>query len=86
MRQRSSEGVAEEEVELRQDCCAAAPEAPPFRLDADALRQRVADEITTTFASHYTCEISLAEMLTQSHLEGYAKQATGEKYLVTPNA
>jgi NADPH2:quinone reductase len=53
---------------------------------ADALRQRVADEITTTFASHYTCEISLAEMLTQAHLEGYAKQATGEKYLVTPNA
>ncbi|MBT5462452.1 MAG: NADH oxidase, partial [Gammaproteobacteria bacterium] len=48
--------------------------------------QRVADEITTTFASHYTCEISLAEMLTQAHLEGYAKQATGEKYLVTPNA
>ena len=53
---------------------------------ADALRQRVADEITTTFASHYTCEISLAEMLSQAHLEGYAKQATGEKYLVTPNA
>ena len=53
---------------------------------ADALRQRVADEITTTFASHYTSEISLAEMLTQAHLEGYAKQATGEKYLVTPNA
>jgi len=25
-------------------------------------------------------------MLTQAHLEGYAKQATGEKYLVTPNA
>ncbi len=53
---------------------------------ADALRQRVADEITTTFASHYTCEISLSEMLSQAHLEGYAKQATGEKYLVTPNA
>jgi len=25
-------------------------------------------------------------MLTRAHLEGYAKQATGEKYLVTPNA
>ena len=53
---------------------------------ANALRQRVADEITTTFASHYTQDVSLADMLSESHLPVYAKQATGEKYLVTPNA
>ena len=51
---------------------------------AQALRQRVADEITTTFASQYTQEISLAGMLSQDNLETYAKQATGEKYLVVP--
>ena len=53
---------------------------------ANALRQRVADEVTTTFASHYTQEVSLADMLSEAHLPVYAKQATGEKYLVTPNA
>ena len=53
---------------------------------ANALRQRVADEITTTFASHYTQEVNLVDMLSESHLPVYAKQATGEKYLVTPNA
>ncbi len=53
---------------------------------ANALRQRVADEITTTFASAYTAEISLAQMLEEQHLMTYAKQATGEKYLVVPSA
>jgi len=53
---------------------------------ANALRQRVADEITTTFASAYTAEISLAQMLDEQHLMTYAKQATGEKYLVVPSA
>jgi NADPH2:quinone reductase len=53
---------------------------------ANALRQRVADEITTTFASGYTAEVSLTEMLQEQHLMTYAKQATGEKYLVVPSA
>jgi len=53
---------------------------------ANALRQRVADEITTTFASAYTAEISLSQMLEEQHLMTYAKQATGEKYLVVPSA
>ncbi|GLS90095.1 NADH oxidoreductase [Psychromonas marina] len=48
-----------------------------------AMRQRVADEITTTFASHYTHEVSLAEVLQLQSVAGYAKQATGEKYLIT---
>ncbi|MDA9556878.1 zinc-binding dehydrogenase [Vibrio sp.] len=49
-----------------------------------AMRQRVTDEITTTFASHYTHEVSLKEALHLSSLKTYAKQATGEKYLITP--
>ena len=48
------------------------------------LRQRVVDEITTTFASHYTKEVSLAEALTLDALKVYGKQATGEKYLINP--
>ena len=50
------------------------------------MRQRVADEITTTFASHYTHELSLADVLQLSSMAKYAKQATGEKYLITPQA
>jgi NADPH2:quinone reductase len=49
-----------------------------------AMRKRVADEITTTFASHYTNEVSLAEVLQLQSIAAYSKQATGEKYLITP--
>lgn len=52
---------------------------------ADKLRQRVADEIKTTFASSYTKEVSLAEALTLDAISVYGKQATGEKYLINPN-
>jgi len=52
---------------------------------ADKLRQRVADEIQTTFASSYTKEVSLAEALTVDAISVYGKQATGEKYLINPN-
>ncbi|MDO6641640.1 hypothetical protein Q4557_16925 [Shewanella sp. 5_MG-2023] len=48
------------------------------------MRKRVADEITTTFASHYTHEVTLAEVLNLKSIAAYAKQATGEKYLITP--
>lgn len=51
---------------------------------AQALRERVASEITTTFASTYTREVSLAETLSLEAIAVYGKQATGEKYLVTP--
>ena len=50
------------------------------------LRARVAAELTTTFASTYTREVSLAEMLQPDAFNGYVKRATGEKYLVTPHA
>ena len=49
------------------------------------LRNRVAAEIRTTFASHYTAEISLAEALDLSTLKAYGRQATGEKYLINPH-
>ena len=48
--------------------------------------KRVIDELTTTFASHYTKRISLAEALNLDTLKAYDAKATGEKYLITPNA
>jgi hypothetical protein len=49
------------------------------------LRQRVANEIKTTFASHYTKTISLAEALSPDAIAAYNKKSTGEKYLINPN-
>jgi hypothetical protein len=48
------------------------------------MRQRVVDELTTTFASHYTAEISLAEALDLNTLQVYNAKATGTKYLINP--
>ena len=50
-----------------------------------ALRQRVADEITSTFDSHYTKEISLVDVLSEDAIKAYSKQATGEKFLIRPH-
>ncbi len=50
------------------------------------LRARVAAELTTTFASTYTQEVSLAGMLQPEAFNNYLQKATGEKYLVTPQA
>ncbi len=63
---------------------------PPFleRVGPEAaarLRQRVADEVTTTFASSYAKEISLAEALDLKNIAVYNRRATGEKYLINPN-
>ena len=49
------------------------------------LRERVAREIKTTFASTYTKEVSLAEALSLEAISVYGKQATGAKYLINPN-
>ena len=49
------------------------------------MRQRVVKEIKTTFASHYTQEISLEDMLQPDTIKAYAKQGTGAKYLVNPH-
>jgi hypothetical protein len=48
-------------------------------------RSRVASGLKTTFASSYTREVSLAGILDPLAFRRYAKQATGEKYLVVPN-
>ena len=48
------------------------------------LRERVASEITTTFASHYTSRVSLADALKMENVAAYGRQATGEKTLITP--
>lgn len=53
---------------------------------ADALRRRVAEEITTTFASSYTATVSLEDALTVDAASAYGRQATGEKYLVQPSS
>jgi NADPH:quinone reductase-like Zn-dependent oxidoreductase len=50
-----------------------------------AMRARVAAELQTTFKSHYTKEISLAETLQPDILKAYSKRATGEKYLINPS-
>ena len=49
------------------------------------LRQRVASEIKTTFASSYAREVSLAGALQLDAIAAYGKQASGEKFLIVPN-
>jgi len=51
-----------------------------------ALRQRIATELTTTFASPHTQRVSLSEALQLNALHHYAMKATGAKYLITPNS
>lgn len=50
------------------------------------MRQRVVDELTTTFKSHYSHEISLTEALNLDTAHAYNAKRTGEKYLIRPNA
>ena len=49
------------------------------------MRERIAAEIKTTFASRYTRTVSLAEALQLEAIAVYSKQATGEKYLKNPH-
>jgi NADPH:quinone reductase-like Zn-dependent oxidoreductase len=51
---------------------------------ADQLKKRVATEIKTTFASHYTKVVSLAGALEPDEIAQYSKRATGQKYLIDP--
>jgi hypothetical protein len=48
------------------------------------LRETVAAGLTTTFASSYSSEISLAQILDPSVFSRCIKQSTGEKVLVNP--
>ncbi len=52
---------------------------------AQRLRERVAAELTTTFASHYTQEVSLAGALRPEAIAAYGKAQTGTKYLINPS-
>jgi NADPH2:quinone reductase len=52
---------------------------------AQKLRQRVVDELTTTFASHYANVVSLAEALDLDVIADYGNASTGRKYLINPN-
>jgi hypothetical protein len=52
---------------------------------AQRLRDRVANELTNTFASHYTSEISLADALSPKIIAAYSRRATGEKFLMCPS-
>jgi NADPH:quinone reductase-like Zn-dependent oxidoreductase len=53
---------------------------------AQRLRDRVTNELTTTFASHYTSEISLADALSPEIILAYSRRATGEKFLMRPSS
>ena len=50
-----------------------------------ALKDRVVAELTTTFKSHYSHEISLPEALDLAVAAAYSRRATGEKYLICPH-
>ncbi len=52
----------------------------------EVLRQRVADEITTTFASAYGHRLTLEEAVDPDQVRRYGKMATGDKALITPHA
>jgi NADPH2:quinone reductase len=62
----------------------------PFlqKLGPDGLKRlsdRVVAELTTTFASHYTDEVSLAGALSLDAIATYSQQATGQKFLIRPS-
>jgi len=48
------------------------------------LKQRVADELKTTFASGYAGTLSLREALLPEKVAVYNQRATGEKFLIEP--
>ena len=53
--------------------------------ETERLKQRVASELKTTFASHYTREVSMSQALQLDAIAVYGKASTGEKYLVNPS-
>ena len=52
--------------------------------ESERLRQRVADEINTTFASSYGKRVSLRDAVTPEAVAAYGRMSTGEKYLIEP--
>ncbi|MFN5512056.1 MAG: zinc-binding dehydrogenase, partial [Burkholderiales bacterium] len=52
---------------------------------ARALRERVAREIRSTFASSYSRELSLSQVLQAEEISAYARKGTGAKVLINPS-
>ena len=52
---------------------------------AARLRRRVVDELKTTFASHYSHEVTLAQALAEPAIRRYYARTTGDKYLIVPS-
>jgi len=48
------------------------------------MRARVAAELTTTFKSHYSHEVSLEQAVDVATMQAYNAKKTGEKYLIRP--
>jgi hypothetical protein len=48
------------------------------------MRSRVAEGLSTTFATRFTAEVTLAEALTRDAIRVYGRPATGIKYLIGP--
>ncbi len=55
------------------------------RARAEELKARVAAELKTTFASHYSQRLSMAEALRLENIAVYNRRATGEKVLIEPH-
>lgn len=51
----------------------------------DRMQQRVRDNLTTLFASHYKARLSLEEALGRDAVLAYNARRTGEKYLIVPH-
>ena len=50
------------------------------------MRRRVAEGLTTTFASHFTDELTLPDALSLDAVQRYGRPTTGRKFVITPHA
>jgi hypothetical protein len=50
------------------------------------MRERVAAELTTTFATSFTDRVTLPGALRADSVAAYGRPSTGTKFLVTPSA
>ena len=55
------------------------------KVKVQQFKQRIASELKTTFASHYTREVSLRGALQLEAVADYGRRSTGTKYLINPS-
>lgn len=48
------------------------------------LKARIADEIDTTFKTHYSQTLSLRETIQAENIQRFAARKTGDKYIINP--